>query len=316
MRVTVARSLGTCFGVQDAIELAMDASFKGNLTIVGELVHNPQTVEILRQHGVNIVNELSTDIPTPNVMITAHGAPDSLRQRAEGMGFKVYDASCPLVLQVHKAVKKFVQAGYHPVVIGQANHVEVKGIIGDLKEFTIIGDESEIWKLDSRDKIGIVCQTTQQIDKVLALVDKIRKTYPQADVQFKDTVCKPTKDRQVAVHELAAQVDVMIVVGGFNSANTKKLKLVCDEVGVDSYQIEQADELRPEMFEGKEHVGITAGTSTPHHVIAEVYNAIIRMPGVDLAACSGLPPPDPRELILPELPHAEPQSSAGRPGRS
>jgi 4-hydroxy-3-methylbut-2-en-1-yl diphosphate reductase len=289
MRVTVARSLGTCFGVQNAIELAMDQSFQGNLTIIGELVHNPQIVEQLRDHGVHIVNGLSRQITTPNIMITAHGAPDSFRQRAEGMGYKVYDATCPLVLQVHKAVAKFVQGGYHPVVIGQANHVEVKGIIGDLKDYTVIGDATEIWKLKGKPKIGIVCQTTQQIDKVQGLVSRIRSTYPEADVQLKDTVCKPTKDRQVAVHELAKQVDVMIVVGGYNSANTKKLKLVCDEMKVEAYQIERAEQIRPEMFEGKEHVGITAGTSTPHHVIEEVYNAILRMPGVDLEACSGLP---------------------------
>ena len=289
MKVTVAKSLGTCFGVRDAIELAMGSSFGDNLTIIGELVHNPQTVQELKDHGVNIVNGLSTEIATPNVMITAHGAPDSLRQKAEDMGYRVYDATCPLVLQVHKAVDRFVSGGYHPVVIGQANHVEVKGIIGDLKDYTIIGDESEIWKLEGKEKIGIVCQTTQQIDKVLSLVEMIKSTFPQAEVRFKDTVCKPTKDRQVAVRELAAQVDLMIVVGGYNSANTKKLKLVCDEMGVKSYQIERAQELRTEMFEGKEHVGITAGTSTPHHVIEEVYNAIVQMPGVDLAACSGLP---------------------------
>ncbi len=292
MKVTVATSLGTCFGVQDAIQLAMGSSFGDNLTIIGELVHNPQTVQELRDHGVNIVNGLSKEIATPNIMITAHGAPDSLRQKAEDMGYRVYDATCPLVLQVHKAVSRFVNGGYHPVVIGQANHVEVKGIVGDLKDYTVIGDASEIWKLKGREKIGIVCQTTQQIDKVRALVDEIRTTFPQADVQFKDTVCKPTKDRQVAVRELAAQVDLMIVVGGYNSANTKKLKLVCDEMGVESYQIERADEIRREMFVGREHVGITAGTSTPHHVIEEVYNAIIHMPGVDLEACSGLPDPE------------------------
>jgi len=288
MKVTVARSLGTCFGVKDAIELAMEP-FEGDLTIVGQLVHNPQTVETLRNNGVNIVDSLSRDIPTRNIMITAHGAPDSLRQRAENMGYKVYDATCPLVLQVHKAVSRFVERGYHPVVIGQANHVEVKGIIGDLKEFTVIGNPSEIWKLKGKDKIGIVCQTTQQIDKVQALLKEIRETYPDADVQFKDTVCKPTKDRQVAVRELAAQVDLMIVVGGYNSANTKKLKLVCHEMGVESYHIERASQIREDMFIGKEHVGITAGTSTPQEVIEEVYNAIISMPGVDKSACSGLP---------------------------
>ncbi|HVR74312.1 MAG TPA: 4-hydroxy-3-methylbut-2-enyl diphosphate reductase [Planctomycetota bacterium] len=290
MRVTVARALGTCFGVRDAIELALDASHRSELTVVGQLVHNPQTVERLRQNGVAIVDQLEpVDIQTKNVMITAHGAPESLRTRAEKMGYSVIDASCPLVLRVHKAVAELVQAGYHPVVIGQAEHVEVKGIVGDLVDYTVIRDSTEVQKLQGRSKIGIVSQTTQQIDFVLKLVEEIRTAYPEAEVQFRDTVCKPTKDRQIAVRELARQVDLMIVIGGYNSSNTKKLKLVCEELGVKAYHIERASELTPEMLEGREHVGITAGTSTPHEVIEEVYHAILTMPGVDIAACSGLP---------------------------
>jgi len=290
MRVTVARALGTCFGVRDAIELALHASHRSELTVVGQLVHNPQTVERLRQNGVAIVDQLQpADIHTKNVMITAHGAPESLRIRAETMGYSVIDASCPLVLRVHKAVAELVQAGYHPVVIGQAEHVEVKGIVGDLVDYTVIRDSTEVQKLQGKSKIGIVSQTTQQIDFVLKLVEEIRKAYPEAEVQFRDTVCKPTKDRQIAVRELARQVDLMIVIGGYNSSNTKKLKLVCEELGVKAYHIERASELTPEMLEGREHVGITAGTSTPHEVIEEVYHAILTMPGVDIAACSGLP---------------------------
>lgn len=290
MRVTVAKALGTCFGVQDAIDLALDESYRGDLTVIGQLVHNPQTVERLRGNGVQIVDLLQpAQIKTRNVMITAHGAPESLRHRAEAMSYRVIDASCPLVLRVHKAVAELVRAGFHPVVIGQAEHVEVKGIVGDLKEFTVIRDETEIHKLADRSKIGIVCQTTQQIDFVTSLVQRIRSTFPAAHVEFRDTVCKPTKDRQVAVRELAREVDVMIVVGGYNSSNTKKLKLVCDELGVKAYHIERASQLAPQMFEGHEHVGITAGTSTPHEVIEEVYCAILDMPGVDKAACSGLP---------------------------
>lgn len=290
MRVTVAKALGTCFGVQDAIDLALDPSYRGDLTVIGQLVHNPQTVERLRQNGVKIVDQLAPgDILTRNVMITAHGAPESLRTRAESMGHRVIDASCPLVLRVHKAVAELVRAGFHPVVIGQAEHVEVKGIVGDLKEYTVIRDEREVSKLEGRAKIGIVSQTTQQIDFVIRLVELIRKTFPQAQVEFRDTVCKPTKDRQVAVRELAREVDVMIVIGGYNSSNTKKLKLVCDELGVKAYHIERASQLTSDMFEGHEHVGITAGTSTPHEVIEEVYYAILNMPGIDKAACSGLP---------------------------
>lgn len=292
MRVTVAKALGTCFGVQDAIDLAIDESYRSDLTIVGQLVHNPQTVNKLRGMGVQIVDKLDPELGTRNVMITAHGAPETLRHQAEGMGYRVIDASCPLVLRVHKAVAQFVRNGFHPVVIGQVEHVEVKGIVGDLKHYTVIRDRDEIGKLSGRDKIGIVSQTTQQIDFVLDIVGAIRERFPEADVQFRDTVCQPTKDRQIAVRELAKQVDLMVVIGGYNSSNTKKLKLVCEELGVEAHHIERASELQAELFEGHSHVGITAGTSTPREVIEEVYHAIINMPGVDPTECSGLPEPE------------------------
>jgi (E)-4-hydroxy-3-methyl-but-2-enyl pyrophosphate reductase len=139
MRVTVAKALGTCFGVRDAIELALENSANNELTVIGQLVHNPQTVDRLREKGVQVVDKFDpSQIKTKAVMITAHGAPESLRKKAETVGYRVIDASCPLVLRVHKAVAELVSAGYHPVVIGQAEHVEVKGIVGDLKDYTVI----------------------------------------------------------------------------------------------------------------------------------------------------------------------------------
>ena len=290
MRVTVAQSLGTCFGVQDAIDLAMDDTLRGNLTIIGELVHNPQTVNRLRENGVKMVRSLDERIDTKNVMITAHGAPESLKIRAESRGYKVFDATCPLVMRVHKAIARFIREGYHPVVIGQSDHVEVRGIVGDLEKYTVVLEEADIKELRDYAKIGIVSQSTQPIDKVLRLVEQIRDAYPEATVEFHDTVCKPTKDRQVAVRELAEKVDVMVVVGGFNSSNTKKLKLVSEKLGCKAYHVERAQQLRVEMFDGASHVGITAGTSTPYDIILEVYEAIINMPQVDLARCSGPPP--------------------------
>ena len=290
MKVTVAKALGTCFGVQDAIDLAMDDAYRDKLTIIGQLVHNPQVVEDLRTRGVNIVDQLDENISTPNVMITAHGAPESLHETARQMGYNVIDASCPLVLRVHKAIAGFVREGFHPVVIGQASHVEVKGIIGDLQDYTIIANEDELSSLAPYQKIGIVSQTTQQIQHVKSLIAKIRDTYPEMKVRFQDTVCQPTKDRQVAARELTSEVDLMIVIGGYNSSNTKKLKMVCDESGVEAFHIERASQLEPEMFDGREHVGITAGTSTPREVIEEVYLAILSMPGVIVSEASGMPP--------------------------
>ncbi|MEC7921954.1 MAG: 4-hydroxy-3-methylbut-2-enyl diphosphate reductase [Planctomycetota bacterium] len=290
MKVTVAKALGTCFGVQDAIDLAMDEAYRDKLTIIGQLVHNPQVVEDLRIRGVHIVDKLDENISTANVMITAHGAPDSMHENARKMGYNVIDASCPLVLRVHKAIAGFVREGFHPVVIGQASHVEVKGITGDLDDYTIIANEDEISSLAQYKKIGIVSQTTQQIQHVKSLIEKIHETYPEMEIRFQDTVCQPTKDRQVAARELTSEVDLMIVIGGYNSSNTKKLKMVCDESGVEAFHIERASQLSPEMFEGREHVGITAGTSTPREVIEEVYLAILSMPGVIVSEASGMPP--------------------------
>ncbi|MEC7775429.1 MAG: 4-hydroxy-3-methylbut-2-enyl diphosphate reductase [Planctomycetota bacterium] len=290
MKVTVAKALGTCFGVQDAIDLAMDEAYRNKLTIIGQLVHNPQVVEDLRIRGVNIVDKLDETISTANVMITAHGAPESLHETARKMGYNVIDASCPLVLRVHKAIAGFVREGFHPVVIGQASHVEVKGIIGDLQEYTIIANEDELSSLAPYKKIGIVSQTTQQIQHVRSLIAKIREVYPEMEVRFQDTVCQPTKDRQVAARELTSEVDLMIVIGGYNSSNTKKLQMVCDESGVEAFHRERASQLEPEMFDGREHVGITAGTSTPREVIEEVYLAILSMPGVIVSEASGMPP--------------------------
>ena len=153
-----------------------------------------------------------------------------------------------------------------------------------------IATVDEISALDGHDKIGIVCQTTQQIDYIAGLVQNIRDTFPDMKIRFTDTVCQPTKDRQVAARELAEEVDLMIVIGGHNSSNTKKLKLVCDEMGIEAYHIERVKQLRTEMFAGKSHVGITAGTSTPREVIEEVYEAILSMPEVQITEASGMPP--------------------------
>ncbi|TVQ77938.1 MAG: 4-hydroxy-3-methylbut-2-enyl diphosphate reductase [Bradymonadales bacterium] len=281
MKVTKADALGTCFGVRDAIEEAMDPDFKGNLTVIGQLVHNPQVVERLKENGVKIVNSLDDPINTPNVMITAHGAAKSVHEKAKTLGYKVYDATCPLVMRVHRAITKLVEEGYYPVVIGQESHVEVRGIVSDLEEYTVIWDEKDFHKLEDRPRIGVVSQTTQQIKHVFPLVEQLKslknKDGSLKEVKFVDTICKPTKDRQKAVESLSDEVDLMIVVGGYNSSNTKKLQKVCADKGLAAYHIENAQQIDPEWFRGREHVGITAGTSTPHWVIDEVYEAVIRI---------------------------------------
>jgi 4-hydroxy-3-methylbut-2-enyl diphosphate reductase len=281
MKVSLASALGTCFGVKDAISLAMDPQFKSDLTIVGQLVHNRQVNESLKNNGVSLVNDIEEieNIKTKKVMITAHGAAEKIKQKLRGAGFIVYDASCPLVMRVHKTIKAMVEKKYFPVVIGQKDHVEVKGIVGDLEEYIVINDENDLEKLRAlgKRKFGIVSQTTQQVEKVESLVKKIIEMDCVDDVNFVNTICQPTRDRQIAVRELADQVDLMIVIGGYNSSNTKKLVQVCEEREIESHHVESTSQLSREWFVNKKHVGITAGTSTPEYVINDVHKEILKI---------------------------------------
>ncbi|HIO65055.1 MAG TPA: 4-hydroxy-3-methylbut-2-enyl diphosphate reductase [Planctomycetes bacterium] len=277
MRITRARALGTCFGVRDAIDAALSSSISTDLTIVGQLVHNPQTVQKLHEAGVQMVDSIDDEIQTRNVMITAHGAPASLKQKLSDRGHIVYDATCPLVLRVHQAIRRLVAEGWHPVVIGQPDHVEVRGIVGDLDEYTVISSVDDLTQLEGRSRVGIVCQTTHRIRQAREILEQIGQRFPTMEVEFIDTVCKPTKDRQEAVEELSLQVDVMIVVGGANSSNTLKLLKVCQENGITAHHIESQAQLEPEWFASADHVGITAGTSTPHEVIDQIHARLIQI---------------------------------------
>ncbi len=279
MKITLARVMGSCFGVEDAVKMAMDYENAGDLTILGDLVHNPQTVAHLRERGIRLLHGIDDiqHIETRNVMITAHGAADRIKAEVARRGFNLLDATCPLVQHVHRTIKKMRAAGYFPVVIGEEHHVEVRGIVGDLEEYLVIDAAQQIERIppEKRRRLGIVSQTTQNAQNVERLVEQIRRMPGVEEVKFMNTVCKPTRERQEAVEELSDQVDVMIVVGGKNSSNTRKLKMLCEKKGVDAYHVESASELKPEWFTGKCHAGITAGTSTPTYVIADVHEAIV-----------------------------------------
>jgi 4-hydroxy-3-methylbut-2-enyl diphosphate reductase len=281
MKVSLANALGTCFGVQDAINLAMTPDFGADLTIVGQLVHNPQVNESLKKNGVSLVNDIDAmdQIKTKKVMITAHGAAETTKKKLSDAGHTVFDASCPLVMRVHKTIKSMVQKDYFPVVIGQQDHVEVKGIVGDLEDFLVINNMNDLEKIKRAGKrrLGIVSQTTLQVEKAEHLVSKIRNLECVDEVYFVNTICQPTRDRQIAVRDLADQVDIMIVIGGYNSSNTKKLVQVCEEKNIQAYHIESFSQLDEDWFRNKNHVGITAGTSTPEYVINEVHEAILKI---------------------------------------
>jgi 4-hydroxy-3-methylbut-2-enyl diphosphate reductase len=187
---------------------------------------------------------------------------------------KVVEATCPLVHFAHRAVARLVREGCHPVIIGKRDHVEVRGITEDLEEFDVVLEEADVEKLEERPRFGIAAQTTQPIDRVRRLVQRIRQRFPRSTVRFIDTVCQPTKQRQSAAMELARRSDVVIVVGGANSNNTRELAVTCGRYCGRVYQVQTAGDLRPDWFVGAETIGLTAGTSTPDLIIDAVEEAI------------------------------------------
>jgi 4-hydroxy-3-methylbut-2-enyl diphosphate reductase len=203
-------------------------------------------------------------------MVTAHGASERRLASTRALGLQVVEATCPLVHVAHQAIKALVREGYHPVVIGQPTHVEVRGLTEDFDEFDVVLDEDDVRRLDEHARIGIVAQTTQSSGRVRYLVSLVEERFPNSDVRFVDTVCKPTKQRQKAARDLARQCDVVIVVGGASSNNTRELVNTCRQDCARVHHVQTAADLRPEWFFAAGTVGITAGTSTPDHVIDRV----------------------------------------------
>jgi 4-hydroxy-3-methylbut-2-enyl diphosphate reductase len=273
MRIIRAEHLGMCFGVKDAIALALDAAKHEPLTILGDLVHNETVLADLRTQGIRLAQQ-PTSVDTRTVLVTAHGASERAMSETRGRGLNVLEATCPLVHAAHRAVARLVREGFHPVIIGKHDHVEVRGMTGDLDEFDVVLDEEDMAKLRERPRFGVVAQTTQPIDKVRHLVRLMRERFPQSEVCFIDTVCQPTKQRQNAAIELAQKCDVVIVIGGAHSNNTHELIKTCSRFCARVHHVQTAAELRDEWFCAGDAVGITAGTSTPDSVIVDVEKAI------------------------------------------
>ena len=266
MNILRAEHLGMCFGVRDAIALALKQSDAEPITILGDLVHNETVLAELRQHGIQFQND-AREATTPTVMITAHGASMRRVNAARAQGLNVLSATCPLVHVAHRAVKQLVREGFHPVIIGRRDHVEVRGLTEDLADFDVVLSEQDVEQLAWKPRFGVAAQTTQPIEKVRQLVAAIRWRFPNSEVKFVDTVCQPTKQRQNAAAELAEKSDVAIVIGGANSNNTHELVNTCRRHCDRVHHVQTAADLRAEWFRPDDTVGITAGTSTPDSVI-------------------------------------------------
>lgn len=283
MNILRAEHLGMCFGVRDAIALAMKQADTAPLTILGDLVHNETVLATLRARGIRIERDAAS-VATQTVMVTAHGASERALNDVRARGLSVLEATCPLVHFAHHTVAKLVRAGFHPVIIGQCGHVEVRGLTEDLTECDVVLSETDVFNLRERPRFGVAAQTTQPIEKVRRLVQLIRERFPRSEVRFLDTVCQPTKQRQHAAVELARQSDVVIVIGGAHSNNTRELVATCREHCAQVHHIQTAAELQREWFSEAETVGITAGTSTPDEVIDEVERTLAHFCRIQQAA--------------------------------
>lgn len=269
MKVIRAKHLGMCFGVKDAIALALKTATREPLTILGDLVHNETILAEIQSRGISIEQSAET-VGTQTVMITAHGASERKLSEMRRRGLNVLEATCPLVHSAHRSLARLVREGFHPVIVGKREHVEVLGLTEDLKEFDVVLSEEDVASLRQRPRFGIVSQTTQPIEKVCRLVQLIRERFPDSQVQFVDTVCQPTKQRQSAAIELAQRCDVVVVIGGANSNNTRELVNTCSRFCRRAHHVQTAGDLRREWFGEADTVGITAGTSTPDQIINEV----------------------------------------------
>ncbi len=271
-QVIIAKKAGFCYGVKRAIDLAQTVA--GQAFSLGELIHNPQMIAKLEQQGITGVDSIDQVPDGQTVIIRAHGETDEILQKAEAKKLKVVNATCPFVNKVHVLAKTMEADGYQVIVLGEDHHPEVIGIIGNLKNGIVIHNLTEAKKLPRFDKIGLVSQTTQQ-HKTFNDIKKELANHCQ-ELKAIDTICDATSERQEAAQELAKQVDYMIVIGGKNSGNTNQLFEISNKI-TESIHVETVDELNLNKIKNKKKVGITAGASTPDHLIQQVVDKIAKI---------------------------------------
>ena len=276
MKVTVARHAGICYGVERALKLADEAAATGRTVhTLGPLIHNPQAVEALRARGVEVAGTLE-DAGEGILVIRSHGVDPAIIEEAVARGLEVIDATCPFVSSAQQAAAQLKADGYTVIIVGEADHPEVEGIVahtgGDALVVEEVSDIPE--RLPSR-KVGIVVQTTQSLERLNQVVEALMPRVSELKVH--NTICSATGKNQRSAQELAGSVDTMVVVGGHNSGNTSRLAEICRSVNPRVHLVETADELEPSWFEGVHTVGVTAGASTPDEQMAGVVAAIEAM---------------------------------------
>jgi 4-hydroxy-3-methylbut-2-enyl diphosphate reductase len=271
MLILRADELGMCFGVRDALATIASIDDPTAVTIHGELVHNPEVLAELDRAGFQRSPEHDRPIPaTPAVLVTAHGISDRERQRLETAGKQLVDTTCPLVRKVHAAAQRLQAGGARVLVIGRRDHVEVRGIVEDLRDPIVLGSPADVVSWPER-RLGVVCQTTTPDELADAVLAAVRAANPEAEIEHVDTICSPTRARIAALAALLPRIDALVVVGGRDSNNTQKLVAAATARGVPALHVEGAAELDPAWLCGRAVIGLTAGTSTLPRTVDEVH---------------------------------------------
>ena len=275
MNIIVAKSAGYCFGVRDAVNIAYETAEKyGNVYMLGDIVHNEKVVADLEKVGAKVVQNLSEVPKNSPVLFRAHGTKTDIWEEAKNKNLKIIDATCPLVHEIHHEVKKLESEKRQIIIIGDHGHDEVIAIADQVtkRKPIIISNPEEAKALRRYKRAGIVSQSTQMIENLQDIMNVLlQKVY---DLRFVNTICFPTKRNHERIKELSVNCDVMIVIGSFTSANSKRLTELAVEKNDKSYQVTGKEDLKKEWFYNVENVGISAGASTPDYLIQEVKEQI------------------------------------------
>ena len=278
MKILLANPRGFCAGVDRAISIVENAlaKFGAPIYVRHEVVHNRYVVESLRQAGARFVEELS-EVPDGQIVIfSAHGVSKAVREEARLRGLRVFDATCPLVSKVHMEVHRASRKAQEVIMIGHAGHPEVEGTIGQYESpeagMYLVEDEADVAALHVKDAshLHFVTQTTLSVDETKSVIAALQQQFPAIQGPRKDDICYATQNRQDAVRELAAQVDLFIVVGSRNSSNSNRLRELAERLGPRAYLVDDADQLQAEWFQGVATVGVTAGASAPEVLVQQV----------------------------------------------
>jgi 4-hydroxy-3-methylbut-2-enyl diphosphate reductase len=275
--IRIAPNSGFCFGVKRAIEIAENMLRGGPAYSLGPLIHNPQVIELLRERGLEPVEEVG-EVSGGRVIIRSHGVHPEVLAALETKGVDIVDATCPLVKKAQQSAALLRTSGYTVIIVGERNHPEVQGLLGHAPDALVVGPRDDLPQLTKRDRIGLVAQTTQYPEDYRRVIEKVFAGDFE-EIRVFNTICNATVVRQKAAVALAGQVDIMFVLGGRNSANTNRLAEICRATGVETRHIETAAELDEKWLRGKRIVGVTAGASTPEWLIDEFISRLKEISG-------------------------------------